>query len=145
MSSGPQRRYVSGTIGWCHICGLPIPNDIASRYHPLYGTVDHVIPKALGGQNILENRRAAHYLCNRLKADRPLELIDGIAFMNRIQTLMNQSGRVCSRAMLSRARRHIAERPSSIYILRSQRQHYSIQVWESDGGACSTVIDEVNK
>lgn len=44
----------------CGICGQPIPTmkDI---------TIDHIIPKDLGGLDILDNFQLAHESCNKLK------------------------------------------------------------------------------
>jgi len=61
---------LSSTPKTCHICGLPIPRDIVTPTHFLYGTVDHVIPKARGGLNQRKNRQAAHRLCNEMKGNR---------------------------------------------------------------------------
>lgn len=63
---------------WCHICGLQIPNDVVSRTHPLFGTVDHIVPLACGGENVNANRAPAHRLCNNRKGngkvDNPLRV-----------------------------------------------------------------------
>lgn len=48
----------------CHICGLFIPPNIVDRKDPLFGTIDHVIPKSLGGLDIAENREPSHKHCN---------------------------------------------------------------------------------
>lgn len=47
--------------GVCPICGLPL-----SKYKY---TVDHKIPLSRGGTNELENLRAVHHECNRLKGN----------------------------------------------------------------------------
>lgn len=51
----------------CYLCGLLIPDDIASKNHPLYGTIEHVIALANGGLNVIGNRFPAHRYCNELK------------------------------------------------------------------------------
>ena len=51
----------------CHICGKPI--DYSLHYmDPMAYTVDHLVPLARGGQDILANKRAAHRSCNRAKS-----------------------------------------------------------------------------
>lgn len=49
----------------CHICGGSVePRDL---------TLDHVIPLALGGDDIASNVKVAHRECNRRKGSKPLE------------------------------------------------------------------------
>ena len=48
----------------CHICELPIPLSVVSPKHPLFGTIDHVIPRARGGADTDDNRMPAHRYCN---------------------------------------------------------------------------------
>lgn len=67
MPSQPKRPhpgyfYKSGVV--CHLCGYPIPDWIVSPTHPLFGTIDHVIPRSLGGKNYAANRAPAHRFCN---------------------------------------------------------------------------------
>lgn len=51
----------------CHLCTLPIPEEIVSHLHPLFGTIDHIIPLSRGGPDITENRAPAHRVCNQIK------------------------------------------------------------------------------
>ena len=39
-----RQRGLRLNPAWCYLCGLPIPRDIVSPTHPLFGTVDHTIP-----------------------------------------------------------------------------------------------------
>jgi hypothetical protein len=55
----------------CHICSWPIPEAIA-HYHPLFGTLDHVIPLSKGGTSLPDNILPAHRFCNAYKGDREL-------------------------------------------------------------------------
>jgi 5-methylcytosine-specific restriction endonuclease McrA len=65
---GNGKKSVVGMCGRCHICRLPIFAElIASRDHPLSGTIDHVIPVSRGGKDAPENRRASHNYCNGFK------------------------------------------------------------------------------
>lgn len=53
----------------CGICGQPI--DYTLRWpDPRCYVVDHVVPLAAGGLDVLSNKQAAHRDCNRAKADR---------------------------------------------------------------------------
>lgn len=54
----------------CSICGQPI--DYTLTYpHPASYTVDHVVPIDAGGPDTLDNKRAAHWRCNRAKHAKP--------------------------------------------------------------------------
>ncbi|WP_342669491.1 HNH endonuclease signature motif containing protein [Corynebacterium oculi] len=48
-----------GTV--CHLCGLPGAT-----------TADHVVPRAAGGDDSLENLRPAHSKCNSARGDKSL-------------------------------------------------------------------------
>lgn len=60
-----RKRYVRDieTQGYviCGICEFPIirASDV---------TVDHIIPKVLGGRNSVSNFQPAHHVCNQAKA-----------------------------------------------------------------------------
>lgn len=47
----------------CHLCGELIDAQL-SRTDPMGATIDHVVPLAHGGDDSLENVRAAHFSCN---------------------------------------------------------------------------------
>jgi hypothetical protein len=51
----------------CHICGFPIP-EISSVVHPLFGTIDHVVPFSDGGKDAADNRLPAHRICNNVRS-----------------------------------------------------------------------------
>lgn len=53
----------------CHICGQPIDYTLP-HLDPAAFVVDHVIPIAKGGADVLANKKAAHRSCNALKAAR---------------------------------------------------------------------------
>lgn len=67
-----HRRYIRRTKPPCHICGDPIDYTLRSP-DPWSFVVDHVIPIARGGADVLENKAAAHRSCNRAKSDRLVE------------------------------------------------------------------------
>lgn len=49
--------------GVCHLCRKPI--DLAARFpDPRSLSIDHVVPRAAGGDESLENLRPAHLHCN---------------------------------------------------------------------------------
>lgn len=67
------RNQVVSTYGTtCHICGRPIDMSI-SRTEPGGYTLDHVIPKSLGGRHVLSNLRPAHRRCNLARQAKPLQ------------------------------------------------------------------------
>ena len=136
-------RSVSVSVDWCHICGLPILDCIVSQTHNLFGTVDHVIPLSRGGTNNLANRRAAHRLCNRLKANKPLSEVNRVGLQGAIKLLMNQVGLVCSHQMLAKARQRIGAPVNTNHGKGAKaRLPYSLQSWENEGGS---VVDRISK
>lgn len=50
----------------CQICGDPVPL-VTTYLHPLGASLDHVIPRSLGGSHANENLRMAHMMCNSLR------------------------------------------------------------------------------
>ena len=56
----------------CHLCELPIPPDIVTEGHPLFGTIDHLEPLSLGGRDIVSNRLPAHRGCNCFRGNKPI-------------------------------------------------------------------------
>src|SRR3954468_22957487 len=63
-------RAFSGSKKVCHICGMKIPSGYVDQRHPLFATVDHVIPKSANGGNAPENLKASHRICNLKKGNR---------------------------------------------------------------------------
>lgn len=64
QTSDPMRVHLyHAQDGNCGLCGYPLGD-------PVRETIDHVIPRALGGRNV-GNRLLAHGACNNQKADRP--------------------------------------------------------------------------
>ena len=62
----------------CALCGQPI--DYTLRYpDPGAYVVDHIVPLARGGADVLSNKQAAHNRCNRAKSDR----LDGGSILKR--------------------------------------------------------------
>jgi len=61
------RALIAERTNWtCGICGEPIDR---TKSHPDsgYGSIDHIVPLAIGGTNDEENLQIAHLLCNLQK------------------------------------------------------------------------------
>jgi len=54
----------------CYLCGMRIDTNMVDHRHPLFGTIDHIVPKAMGGRTEKANLLPAHRVCNQIKADR---------------------------------------------------------------------------
>lgn len=75
MNPGPTRRLrrqrlIERDGMLCALCGLPMGRRTV--------TIDHILPKSLGGTNDMANLRLAHKKCNRrrgnkLDADRDVQ------------------------------------------------------------------------
>lgn len=64
----------------CHLCGRDIDWE-APHLDPLSFTIDHVVPLAKGGQDIIENIRPAHRRCNLVKGDGGKDIKARVAFV----------------------------------------------------------------
>lgn len=58
----------------CHLCMTEIPDE-AKHPHPLSLTLDHILPRSLGGTDELENLRPAHRVCNLRRQNRPAAVV----------------------------------------------------------------------
>lgn len=56
----------------CHLCGLPIPDWLSGKHHPLAKTADHLVPRSLGGPDKAFNKKPAHACCNHYRGVRPI-------------------------------------------------------------------------
>lgn len=77
--------------GICYLCGEPV------EYNKM--TLEHVIPKAKGGTNKIENLRPAHGKCNFAKGSKDLEefLSSNPDFRNdfeKVQNIVHAAGAV---------------------------------------------------
>ena len=65
-----NKKKIMATQTVCGICGKHVDKSI--KYpHPMSACVDHIIPIARGGHpSDIDNMRLAHWMCNRMKADR---------------------------------------------------------------------------
>ncbi len=58
--------------GWkCHLCKKPV-DPTTPRTDPGGATIDHIIPRSLGGVDAPANVATSHWLCNRSKGVRPM-------------------------------------------------------------------------
>ncbi len=137
-------KSISGSPEWCYLCGLVIPK-IADHRHPLYGTIDHVVPLSRGGAQSISNRKPAHHLCNRSKASFMIEEIPveiRLLCQAQIKTKLIKMGIVVSRKDLAKARQRWAEiafvkRPE---LSPGERHLWAIQKWEDDGGSTAFLL-----
>ena len=61
------RLAIAQRDGWaCWICGMPITGTLPMN-HPGAASIDHAIPRALGGTDELANLKLAHRRCNELR------------------------------------------------------------------------------
>jgi hypothetical protein len=60
-------RALAADPKWCSIRGFRISEIIVSSSHPLFGTIDHLVPRSAGGKDVKENRFPAHLFCNNQK------------------------------------------------------------------------------
>lgn len=68
---GPvSRAEIMTRDNWtCQICGDPLALNVEFP-HPLYPSLDHIVPLSRGGVHTVENLQAAHVICNGRKSDR---------------------------------------------------------------------------
>lgn len=147
----PRVKRLRQSASHCHICGLIIPVEIVSSKHPLYGTIDHVIPLSKGGKDKASNRAPAHNLCNRHKADKP-ELSPkeklkafkcALACLNEYNataklTLTKRQKIAAKRraGILDRHGNEILEKAKRTGIgYESNGYNYLLSIWDNEGGA----------
>jgi hypothetical protein len=53
---------------WCHYCGYEVRNRDVMSISRDAPSRDHIIPRALGGENTLCNLKLAHKYCNSVRA-----------------------------------------------------------------------------
>ena len=67
-----DRRAIARHKPPCGICGGEIDYALPHT-DPMSYVVDHVIPLAQGGEDVIGNKQAAHRICNRMKSDKLAE------------------------------------------------------------------------
>lgn len=121
-------QSVNSHPGYCFLCGLRIPNSIVSPTHPLFGTIDHLVPLSRGGRNSADNRYPAHAVCNWRKGAGDHCYRRGKGFQKLVCTLLEKlEGGPVSKKSKDRA----------ILRLMSAWNVYDwlVDRWEDDGGA----------
>lgn len=69
-----NRKRILATQSVCAICGRPVDMEL-KHPDPMSPTVDHIIPIAKGGHpSDINNLQLAHWICNRMKSDKILDL-----------------------------------------------------------------------
>jgi 5-methylcytosine-specific restriction endonuclease McrA len=64
------RLAVHERDGWtCWLCQLPLDREVP-RDHPAYPSVDHLVPRSMGGPYEEGNLRSAHRACNTIRGVR---------------------------------------------------------------------------
>jgi 5-methylcytosine-specific restriction endonuclease McrA len=54
---------------YCQLCGCDV-DLLAVLPDPMRPSVDHIVPRALGGDDSTSNNQLTHLLCNQIKSDR---------------------------------------------------------------------------
>lgn len=133
-------RSIIGNPKWCSICGLVIPDCIVTSTHPLYGTIDHVIPLSKGGRNILANRRPAHRWCNNHKGSRIRRLSEVMLLSFQAQILIwlrkFAAKRYCTEKAVQEARIRIGMEAKGTNQQRREAADRYFHRWCDDGGFC---------
>lgn len=82
-----HRQQVRRARPSCGICGQAINYDLP-WLDPMSYVLDHIVPVALGGDDSLDNKQAAHRHCNQVKSSR----IDGNGIVKRSSSLARPGG-----------------------------------------------------
>lgn len=99
-----RSRTFAAPANTCHLCFLPIPPQVLSHDHPLYGTIDHIIPLSRGGRDTFDNRAPAHSFCNNRKGnDVELDTRKRVGWVAVIAELLVRVGTKCSNQMAKNA------------------------------------------
>lgn len=133
-----RQRGLRLNPAWCYLCGLPIPLNIVSSKHPLFGTIDHTIPRSRGGPDALHNRAPVHLLCNRTKGNRIIDDPERFAaeLAEKVIPLLKAMRRnVGRRGRAAAIRRVVEEWPSWALTYRQHTKRFDLQRWEDDGGS----------
>lgn len=127
-----SKQTVCDNTRWCSICGLRIPDSIVSPEHPLFGTVDHVIPKAKGGLNVLANRRAAHRMCNWHKGVKTVLDYSFVCWLqSKAEIQLRKIGAKTGPVQVRNARARIGLRKPAP----PPQEPRHVMRWEDEGGA----------
>jgi hypothetical protein len=128
----------------CHICCLPIDERLVDYNHPLYGTRDHVIPRARGGKTDRENIKPAHRMCNITKGCRGMvPPKERKQLARKVFEEMSMTSMKLDRHWLAKALSEIQDSIGDFYAHVRMRMHQKtrplqteVHRWEDDGGMC---------
>lgn len=67
-----HRKLIARGNPPCGICSEPIDYALP-HLDPGAFVVDHIVPLNKGGEDVIENKQAAHRACNRAKSDKLAE------------------------------------------------------------------------
>lgn len=139
-------KAVRSSVHQCSLCFLPIPQGIVDSSHPLFGTVDHVIPLSKGGTNAIRNRAPAHRFCNMRKGA-SLSVAVGTVMAEihpALTPLLLKMGELTPKQLKSARGKCHKERDKlkqAAAAARKSRQCIFIATpisrWEGEGGACA--------
>jgi|SRR4051794_2697063 hypothetical protein len=137
-----MRKKVKGGLAlgsnpsWCYLCGFVIPTEIASSTHPLFGTVDHVIPLSRNGPNAPYNRLPAHRFCNMMKGRsmvNPEEF--AVQLHVHIVPLLQRLGyAIAGKTQTKAMKRALGAWPSWAPKYRREGDGAALHRWENEGG-----------
>ena len=63
-------ELIAAANGLCGLCGRAVPVDLRHP-HPASASVDHVLPRVLGGKDVRSNVQLVHLICNSIKHCNP--------------------------------------------------------------------------
>lgn len=67
-----DRMAIFDRDGWaCHLCGERVDYTVEPK-HPLFATLDHLVPRSHGGSDDPSNLATCHAFCNSYRRDMPL-------------------------------------------------------------------------
>lgn len=76
-------RLLEDYGGCCHLCGLSLNMNLPYT-SMLYFTFDHIIPWSRGGSDSIENLAPAHFICNFLRSNKPVDYCSNYKFYNQL-------------------------------------------------------------
>lgn len=143
MSRSHKGKAIHGSTQWCALCGLRIPDAVIPN-HPLFGTVDHFIPRSKSGKDNKRNRVAAHKFCNEKKASKwPVSCFQVESWRTQVAIYLRALGMTITIQDIKKARnrsRLSPAYPQSYYNFKAIREGaVEVQRWEDDGGTVSEV------
>jgi hypothetical protein len=138
-----RQRAVRMNPSRCYLCGLPIPEEVVSPTHPLFGTVDHIVARKRNGSDAPYNLAPAHRVCNTTKGDHLIHPEEFAAeLQQKVVPILERLGHQITRAVVKKANRYV-HLAWPIWAPRRQPEAkgVALQRWEDDGGAVPIARD----